>query len=82
MANLGFDLGPDQTGGPATQISSLEPSRRPSTDDTQSHDGLLSRNTAEDNSTRRPGDSVPYAPPVLHEVLAENPTHATNSPLG
>lgn len=84
MADFGSHLGLDQaTGGVlAPRCPSRGPSDRASTDGGRSQDGLLSRNAAEDNLTRTLGDSVPDAPPQLQEVPTENPTHATNRPLG
>jgi len=84
MADSDSHLGPGQATG--SDLTSRSPSRGPSggasTDDGRSQVGLLSRNAADDNPARTLGDSVPDAPPRLQEVTAENPTHATNRPLG
>ena len=76
------DLRPGHASDLAAPSPSLDPSSRHSSDDGRSQDGLLSRNTSDDNLARNPGDSVPDAPPRLQEVSAENPTHATNRQLG
>jgi hypothetical protein len=84
MAGSDSHLGLGQATGSdlALQSPSRGPSERASTDDGRSQERLLSRNVADDNLERTLGDSVPDAPPRLEEVTAENPTHATNRPLG
>ena len=82
MANSDSHWRPGHASGLAAPGPSLGPSSRYSSDDGRSQDGLLSRNTSDDNLARNPGDSVPDAPPRLQEVSAENPTHATNRQLG
>jgi hypothetical protein len=66
----------------ALRSPSRGPSERASTDDGRSQIALLSRNALDQNLSRSLGDSVPDAPARLQEVTAENPTHATNRPLG
>lgn len=84
MTDPDFHLGPHQAS--RSDLVPRSPSRgaseRASTDGGHSHDGLLSENAPEDNSARMPGDSFPDAPPVRQVVPAENPTQATNRPLG
>lgn len=84
MADFDSHLGLGQatSSGLAPRSPSRGPSDGASTDDGRSQDALLSRNAAGDNLERTLGDSVPDAPPRLQEVTAENPTHATNRPLG
>jgi hypothetical protein len=82
MEDSDSHLGPGHARGLAPGSPSPGPSGRPSADDARSQDELLSRNTAGDNEAREPRDTVPYAPLIVQQVPAENPTHATNRPLG
>jgi hypothetical protein len=78
LGQLGQATGSDL----APRSPSRGPSEGASTDDGRSQTGLLPRSAAGDNLARAPGDSVPDAPPRHQEITAENPTHATNRPLG
>lgn len=81
MEDPNSHLGPGHASGLGPRSPSLDPSGQPSTDDTGSQDGLLSRNAADDNPARELGDNVPDAPPRVQEISAENPTRATNRRL-
>jgi hypothetical protein len=81
MAASDFHLGPGQATGFTPPSPSLSSSERPSADDARLQDGVLSRNTV-DNQAREPGDSAPDAPPRVQTAPAENPSQATNRRLG
>jgi hypothetical protein len=67
----------------ASDLTLRSPSRGPSEGAYGgSQEALLPRYAAGNNPARTLGDSVPYAPRRRQEVIAENPTHSTNRPLG
>jgi len=82
MADSDSHLGTAHATGLGPQTPSLGPSSRNSAENTRSQDNLLSGTPAVDNSGRELGDSVPDAPARVEEVVAENPTQATNRRLG